>query len=160
VAIKMGVDQSYTSCAFVITNSDKVLIDVGIIKTDKTEDPFVRALHIANTLNELIDKYSVDEFNIEGLAFAMRGDATRDLAGLLFTIITTTMTKHPVVERLIVPPTTLKKFATGSGKADKKQMIEALPLDVRELFQSKGYKKTTGLTDVADAYWLSTYNKQ
>ena len=62
-------------------------------------------------------------------------------------------------ERLIVPPTTLKKFATGSGKADKNEMIAALPVDVREHFNAQGYKKTTGLTDVADAYWLSTYAK-
>lgn len=157
MSIFLGVDQSYTSCAFVVSNADGVMLDVGIIKTSKTEDIFVRALYIAEQLNLLIDKFSVTDFHIEGLAFAMRGDATRDLAGLLFTIITTTMTKHPDVARRIVAPTSLKKIATGSGKADKQQMIEALPAGVREVFNTKGYKKTTGLTDVADAYWLSTY---
>ena len=157
--IKMGVDQSYTSCAFVICNADNVMIHSGIIKTKKDVDVFERAIFISDSLNDLISSYNVTNFNIEGLAFAMRGDATRDLAGLLFTIMTNVMVKHPTVERLIVPPTTLKKFATGSGKADKNEMIAALPVDVREHFNAQGYKKTTGLTDVADAYWLSTYAK-
>ena len=156
----MGVDQSYTSCAFVICNEDNVMLHSGIIRTKKEVDVFERAIHISDCLTNLIKQYSVTRFHIEGLAFAMRGDATRDLAGLLFTIVTNTIVKHPMVERLIIPPTTLKKFATGSGKADKSEMIAALPIDVREHFNTQGYKKTTGLTDVADAYWLSTYTKQ
>jgi hypothetical protein len=37
-------------------------------------------------------------------------------------------------------------------------MINALPEAVKDSFVSSGYKKTTGLTDLTDAYWLSIYH--
>lgn len=156
----LGVDQSYASCAWVVTTEDCSVIEYGIIKSDKTADIFNRALFVALELSSVISRYEIDQLNIEGLAFAMRGDSTRDLAGLLFTIVAVMNINHSDLTRVIVPPTSLKKFATGSGKSDKKEMIAALPPLILDGFSASGFKKTTGLSDLADAYWLSVSGRQ
>lgn len=87
----------------------------------------------------------------------MRGNATRDLAGLQFSIITKInfILKRDIT---IVAPPTLKKSATGTGKASKEEMIDALPKDILEVFtKEKNWKKSRGLTDVTDAYFLARY---
>jgi len=56
----------------------------------------------------------------------------------------------------IVPPTTLKKFATGNGNAKKEAMFDALPSETKQVFEEKTLK-SKGRFDVTDAYWLSKY---
>lgn len=152
----LGVDQSYTSCGLAVADEDK-LVAFHRFKTDSTLDVYDRAIQVANFIVEYIQLHKVESVRIEGLAFGMRGDATRDLAGLIFVLITNMRTRCKDVSCSIVAPTSLKKFATGSGKSDKKAMIEALPVDVRDEFVEAGFKKTTGLTDLTDAYWLAMY---
>jgi hypothetical protein len=85
----------------------------------------------------------------------MTGNATRDLAGLQFSIITKIKFILQMDIEIIAPPT-LKKFATGSGRASKIDMINALPPEVYEHFtKEKKWKKSSGLTDVTDAYFLA-----
>jgi crossover junction endodeoxyribonuclease RuvC len=153
----LGIDQSYTSCAVVVSD-DAGVSYFGRIVSEKDKSAFDRAFDISNEICKITIEHNVEKVCIEGLAFAMRGDATRDLAGLLFTIVTMLKVRCKDVAVVVVPPTTLKKFATGSGKADKTDMINALPEAVKDSFVSSGYKKTTGLTDLTDAYWLSIYH--
>jgi hypothetical protein len=47
------------------------------------------------------------------------------------------------------------KKRAGDGKFKKKDMIAALPDDIKKMFTDKNYKLTTGLSDLADAYWIS-----
>lgn len=154
----MGIDQSLNGTAVCIVDNNNLLF-FCVIRTDKTKTVFERTLHVALSISELYASHIPDSINIEGLAFAMRGDATRDLAGLLFTIVNVLSLKHPGVVPNLIPPTTLKKFATGSGKAKKENMIAALPDIDRQRFIDAKFKKTTGLADLADAYWLSMYAK-
>ena len=60
------------------------------------------------------------------------------------------------IDVMAVPITTIKKFATGSGKADKKGMLSAMPEDVLNEFR-KYYVPSRGLGDLVDAYWLGKY---
>jgi Holliday junction resolvasome RuvABC endonuclease subunit len=154
----MGIDQSLNGTAVCIAVGTE-LLDFSVIRTDKTADVFSRTLFVALKLCELYAVHKPDIIHIEGLAFAMRGDATRDLAGLLFTVINVLAINHPTAKYILVPPTTLKKFATGSGKAKKEHMIASLPADIAKRFTDAKYKKTTGLADLADSYWLSQYKK-
>jgi Holliday junction resolvasome RuvABC endonuclease subunit len=154
----MGVDQSYNFCAWVITQDDNV-VDFGVIKSDKTGDIFSRARYVADQLCGVYAQYNPSVLQIEGLAFGTTGNVTRDLAGLLFTIVNVMKTKHPLAEYVIIPPTAVKKFATGSGKSKKPEVIAALPQSVRMLFENKGFKKTTGLGDLSDAYWIGKYHE-
>ncbi len=121
---------------------------------DKTTNRFAQAYEIALHIGKYIDTYSPDVIAIEGLAFGMRGNVTRDLGGLQFVIIAHLQeVKNKLVD--IVAPTSVKKFATGSGRAKKEDMIESLPSEIHTYFINLGVKKTTGLADLADAYWIA-----
>ena len=157
MTLYIGIDQSYTSTGYVVTDENSTVIDSEIIRTTKEIDEFERVWFVSQKLINVIHQYKPDIVVIEGLAFGSRGDATRKLAGLQFVIITQLRYncehKCPIH---IVPPTTLKKFATTSGKAKKEQMLQSVPIDVKEQFQ-KMYKKSKGLYDIVDAYFLSQY---
>jgi Holliday junction resolvasome RuvABC endonuclease subunit len=152
----LGLDQSYNNSGFVIYNGEE-LVTFFTFKTAKAIDIYDRARQVAQIVIDTVKAHSIETVNIEGLAFGGKGDATRDLAGLIFTIITTIRNSGLKVTVNIIPPTTLKKFATGSGKSDKALMITAVPGDVLSKFLAAGYKKTTGMADLCDAYWLSQY---
>lgn len=153
----LGIDQSYTCTGYVLLDESEAMTKFGTFKTDKTKDVFLRAIELADFVLKLIDDNNVKKVRIEGLAFGIRGDATRDLAGLQFTVITQIRKKHPGIDILIIPPTSLKKFATGTGKSEKAAMISHLPDAVQLAFTEAKYKKSSGLADLADAYWLSKW---
>lgn len=64
----------------------------------------------------------------------------------------------------VVAPTTLKKFATGKGNADKLQMYEAFKektkTDPRRIFGAERTKLGSPFTDIADSYWLASYAQE
>lgn len=155
----LGVDQSYTSSGLVI-NKDSEVLHAEVYSTPKGVDIFLRAWSIAHHISTVASDHNVDSVNIEGLAFGMRGDATRDLAGLQFLIVS----QLKFVNKLdvkIISPKSLKKFATDNGKAKKIDMFEAVPVNIQTLFlEHYQFKKTKGLYDVTDAYWLSMYKEE
>ncbi len=117
------------------------------------DDVFYRARMISAELITLIDHYRVQTIIMEGLSFGSKGNATRDLAILMGTI-QARLKGFPV----IVPPPTLKKFATGNGKANKEEMVQAIETHDAELFEKlMNIPKTKGREDIADAYWLANY---
>ena len=67
------------------------------------------------------------------------------------------MEDGPTVE--IVPPQTLKKFATGKGNSKKELVIEALksqyPKEYDIFYVGMRLRKSTGLDDMTDAFWLA-----
>ena len=155
----IGIDQSYTNTGFCVIDYNGLVFDFGTIKTtDKDGDHFDRCKIISDQVIALAFKHIPTAIAIEGLAYGMRGDATRSLAGLQFVVITA-LREHAFNPE-IVAPLTLKKFATGTGKADKKEMIASLPTCVSGMFVSGGFKKTTGLADLADAYFLAMHAKK
>lgn len=149
----LGIDQSYTGSGLIVLESTNILHAERFTSSINLDKPD-RCWEIATHIGSIVDNYNPHIIAIEGLAFGMRGDATRDLAGLQFVIICVLRHFHKK-DTLIVSPKAIKKFATGSGKADKKQMIENLPPEVRAQFDNLGVKKTTGLADLTDAYFLA-----
>lgn len=151
----IGIDQSYTSCGVVVLNEDGSVHSFDTIKT-VGEDIFLRARQVAQELETIVNQqHNLQTIGIEGLAFSKFGNATRDLAGLQFVIMNTL--RHELGQEVkIVSPNSLKKFATGSGKAKKQEMVDFLPEHVIDLFKQE-YKKSNGLYDVADAYWIAKY---
>ena len=153
----LGIDQSYTSTGIVILDGEYI-IDFKTIKSDKNSDDIhQKALTIALEISRIIEENAITEIHIEGLGFGSIGNATRDLAGLQFTIINICKNKNPNLNFFILSPNSVKKFATGSGKATKNDMIDALPLDVKQAFLDKKYKKSSGLADLTDAYFIGRY---
>lgn len=151
----LGIDQSYTSCALCVTDAKGDVVAFSRFKSNAEKDTYARALEVALFISDFVTMHTPSQIKIEGLAFGIRGNATRDLAGLLFTIINVLSLKNPTVAVSTVAPTQVKKRATGTGKADKSQMINSLPEAVRSEFEEARFKKTTGLSDLADAYWIS-----
>lgn len=152
----LGIDQSYTSTGCVVLEDNKFLYAQKITSDEHLDKPD-RAWQIAHDILFLATRCgrNLNCIALEGLAFGMRGNATRDLAGLQFIIIGVLRHEGKYDNIQIVSPLSVKKFATGNGKADKNAMIEKLPKDIGEEFNKLGVKKSTGLKDLADAYWIA-----
>lgn len=155
----LGIDQSFTSTGYSILDENNQIVDFGrIITTEEAQgDVFERAYFVAYYVGVLYQAHLPKLVALEGLAFSKFGDATRDLAGLQFTIVNylRNVIQIPKEEILIPTPNTVKKFATGKGNSNKDALVDSLPKDVLQLFKDRKYKKTTGLTDVTDAYWIA-----
>jgi len=149
----LGIDQSYTSTGIVLLENG-ALLEGHKFSADKSVNRFAQAHEITIHLAGIVDEFKPDMIAIEGLAFGMRGNVTRDLGGLQFVIISH-LQEVKGREIIIIAPTSAKKFATGSGRAKKEEMIESLPESVHSYFIGLGVKKTTGLGDLADAYWIA-----
>lgn len=156
----VGIDQSYTSSGYCVIDESGAVLEVGTIKTSINDegDIYDRANTVSSALVDLVKKYDPNNVGIEGLAFSKFGNATRDLAGLQFVIITQFRRETKYGENMvIVSPNALKKFATSKGSASKQEMVAALPQNVLELIEEKKYKKSSGLYDVTDAYFIAMY---
>lgn len=150
----LGIDQSYTSTGCVILNPDFNIIHYQIISSNKEDDIFDRSIEISNEIIKIINDFNLTNIYIEQLAYGGFGNSTRDLAGLQFVIITN-IKKLLNIKCELIPPTSLKKFATGKGNSKKDEMYNALPDYAKDHF--KNIKKTKGLGDITDAYWLSRF---
>ena len=156
--IVIGIDQSYKNTAMVVFE-DREVIDTKVIQTEKDDsnkhlDIFKRATFVADEVETFANKISPDKIVIEQLAYGGFGDATRDLAGLQFLIVSKLL-NYTTYDIEIVPPNSLKKFATGSGRASKKEMLEAVRDKDMEWFNSVLVKN--GKYDLADAYHLGLW---
>ena len=149
----LAIDQSFTSSGIVLLWNG-LMIHCEKHITDPTQDIFTRAWDVAERVRLLAHEHNAGVIAMEGLAFGGVGNATRDLAGLQFVIATTMRFIHdiPVV---LYAPGTIKKLATGKGNSNKDLLIDALPDSVRNAFDATGVKKTTGLRDLTDAYWIA-----
>lgn len=158
MGIVIGIDQSYNSTGVCVMNSDRQVLELFTIRTPASVgDIFDRAEVVATAIAELTIKYMPIGVGLEGLAFAMMGDATRDLAGLQFIIVNKLRYTYDF-KRIVIPtPNTVKKLATGKGNSKKEALYDALPEDVQKRIEANNYKKTTGMYDVTDAYWIAIY---
>ena len=115
-------------------------------------DSFKRVAEIASRIEFLCDLYSVESVRIEGLSYGSVGQATRTLAGLHYVIVDRLM--RASIDVAVIAPTALKKAATGTGRADKQMMLDAVRENDREKLSK--YGKTKGRFDLADAYHLAS----
>lgn len=128
--IVAGLDLSLTHTGYAIVhNEGGTVISSGVIKSKPSGDlPVHETRRIVNIAEEVVTK--IDEMMagaipdlvcIEGLAFMAQGTSLVQLAGLNYLVrILLDEFNWPF---LIVAPTTLKKFITGSGKGDKDMMM-------------------------------------
>ena len=73
--------------------------------------------------------------------------------------------KHKLWKRNIpihpIPPTVIKKFATGKGNAKKEQMHEAFIIetgfDLMGMYQPKAAKVGSPVGDIVDSYYICKY---
>lgn len=181
----IAIDQSLAKCAWTVFE-DKEVIAKGIIKTGaKTvkkkyegvayfDTPEEQIKFICDCVSGIAAKFLVKEVVFEGLSFGSAGNATRNLAGLYFSLCDRLMTQRMINRSSIysVAPTALKAFSrrllpedeqktpTGKGvKMDKKMMIRVVDVLEGEEYLSpfKMSGKDVGKDDLADSYLLGKY---
>ena len=102
------------------------------------------------------------EVFIEGYAFATSGTShVRSIAE------NTGLLKHKLYKQKVpirpVPPTVIKKYATGKGNANKELMYEAFtaelltPSDLQTRLTPKSKKKRSPVSDIVDAYFIAKW---
>ena len=152
----IGIDLSITSTGFFIEGSAGYR--GGVIKTSPQDGDFYkRATIIMMKLDELIRQYPDYLIAIESPAYGARGAQSYVLFGIHF-LACTLFYKHGR-EAVQFSPTSIKKFATGKGNSKKDIMFESLPEDIKLYLEKLGLKKSTGLYDATDAYWIAQYLK-
>lgn len=145
--ISIGIDPSLTGTGVVVLNDGK-LVEKRLIKSKKDGDSFVKELQriqgIVAEIDQMIGEYSPDIVCMEGLAFMARNtSALVQLSALNYFIRAVLNERVPWV---IVQPSTLKKFITGSGSGGK---------DVVMMEVYKRYGVTITDNNLSDAYVLA-----
>ena len=168
--VVMGIDQSLSSTGtYFLKNFKPYKCEVIRTSAEEKKTPamsfvsesvYERIAYLADHIRAQIHTFDVDHVAIEGLGFAAKGNQTRTLAGLQHVIINELvhLSKKRELTWEIVPPNTLKKFATGHGKASKDDMLSfMMDFDPREWAFFKDIPKTHGREDLVDAFWLAHY---
>lgn len=129
--ITIGLDLSLTHSAVTILDNGKVL-DTKVIKSkpcgDLPIDEITRLVDIVNSIFAMINNVLVSKdpklVVIENFAFMAKGNSLTKLAGLSYLVRVELLEQG--VPFIMVAPTSLKKFLTGSGKGDKDQIMMSI----------------------------------
>lgn len=150
----LGIDQSFTSSGLVVLEDNGDIIHAERYESNADDDIYKRAWDISEHILKIANQFQPEQIMIEGLSFTSIGNNTRNLSGLQF-IIMTNLRFNGGFKIETISPTSVKKLACGKGKATKTEIINSLPLDILTYFKTLGYKKTQGLPDLADAYFIA-----
>ena len=127
--ITVGLDLSLTKTGYAIVRDDGTVISSGVIASKPSGDLPIHetrrivaiAEEVVQKIDEMLPSTGPDLVVIENLAFMAQGTSLTQLAGLSYLVrILLDEFKWPF---MLVAPTTLKKFITGSGKGDKDTMM-------------------------------------
>ncbi len=110
-----------------IDNQKKTMLDCGIIRTDPSYKEGERMVEIANDLRKLIRIWKPDLASVEKFFFYRSSTTISVVQARGVLIMTLARFSIPIVE---FPPMQIKLVLTGSGKADKNEVLEAV---MREL---------------------------
>ena len=115
---------------------------------------------IANwALQILISKHSVDKIFIEGYSYGSSGKVFHIAEN---TAILKNYLWDEGLEFEIVPPTVIKKFASGKGNANKELMYESFEnenpeTDLRSWLTPRSSNTISPVSDIVDAYFIAKY---
>ena len=169
--VKCGLDWSMSSPGLCITTESEILMygqsvkkkDIGVYNTlnitinviqipkkwnNNSERFSVTAKYFADVMKE----HGVTSFNLEGYSMGSRGSMAYTI-GESTGFLKSEMFRNDIGIN-IISPTTLKKFATGKGNANKELMFESFMLK----HQGVEMPPVDCRDDIIDAYWLSIYD--
>jgi crossover junction endodeoxyribonuclease RuvC len=152
----LGIDQSFTGTGIVVLNESGNVDHLQKITSEKGSGRVNQIMTISNEILDIISKYKITTVKIEGLSLGSNSSVTRDLAGLMYGILLKIKEEHGI-DAEVVAPKSVKKYATGNGNAKKQDMFDALPEDIQKRILELGVKKTTGMYDIADAYFIAKF---
>lgn len=118
----MGLDLSLAATGLVVIAAGDEVVEKRLIKTKKSEffDDTERYAYIRDEIMRSVVEHSPSAIVIEGPAFAKLEKRTYELAGAVKVHFYDE--EHPFV---MMQPNTLKKEATGNGRATKDDMVVA-----------------------------------
>jgi len=172
--IYMGIDQSLTTTGVTVFRKTgktlEELLDpsnVEVIYSEAIEtkpdygEVEMRIALIRERVLEISSDFQVYSIGIESLAYrgfaGAQASNARILAGVFFSILSGMFTAG--VNYHVVNIKSVKKFATGSGNADKEDLMKKIPeedLLILEKYSTKkiGSKK---FFDIVDSYWMGKF---
>ena len=106
-----------------VLNGKKNMLDCGIIETDKDKKEIDRLYEIFNDLNELIENWKPDSAAVEKFFF-YRSSTTISVVQARGVIMMVLGSKNIQVSEY--SPAQIKLTITGSGKASKKEVLDAV----------------------------------
>lgn len=148
----IGIDSSYTGCGVVVIDDKGKIIKEKLISTfkekDNVRDIEKRIVDITNEISAILlpIKDLVKSVYIENISYSSKGQRICEMAALNYYIRIFLYLNGFIF--LTIPPTTLKKFVTGTGKCQKDLML------------LKCYKKFNvefSDNNLCDAYCLSRF---
>lgn len=153
--ITIGIDQSISSTGVVVFSDDS-MIHHELIQIPPVKGMIEKVRKIKTIAEEcvrIVKEHNPEMVYIEEIAYAGMGDAAKDLAGLFYAILV--YFEQNGIKYTTVNIKKLKKSATGNGNANKQDMFDSLPDDIKEIFGS--VPKTKGRFDLTDAFHMA-YN--
>lgn len=148
----LAIDPSLSSLGYCIFE-DGLLYDFGAIQPlNKNDEQHIKLYQLTNRLQQIIDEENIDKIVLEGMSFGSISTSVRILAAIYFQILILCHINNLEWEEFA--PTSVKKSATGSGKAKKSDMWKALPDKIQQKFESRYKTISSGKYDIADAYHI------
>ena len=155
----------FDACDFIVISDKKIPCatrNIGIYPHKPWSNPNERYHNIADfLLNMIYFEYGDNQVLIEDYSFGSKGKVfhiAENTAVLQYNL----WLKHIPYNK--IPPTTLKKWATGKGNATKEMMYDAFVKQTGvDIFKTLGLKKSktnkidSPVSDIVDAYWLCRY---
>ena len=111
-----------------IINNKKILLDCGVIETSKDEKEGNRLCEIFNDLNELVDLWNPNMAAVEKFFF-YRSSTTISVVQARGVIMMVLASKKIQVSEY--SPAQIKLTIAGSGKASKKDVLDAVMYDLK-----------------------------
>jgi crossover junction endodeoxyribonuclease RuvC len=137
-SIFVGIDQSLNSTGYYIINQNPEVDDIkGLIKPGNRRGA-KRLSYIFNKLQEILSEYEASDVLVcmEGYAYDYREGKVFEL-GEVGGIVKLCLHNMGILF-FRVPPSDLKKFATGRGSASKEKMTKAMKERQNDIADAKG----------------------
>jgi Holliday junction resolvasome RuvABC endonuclease subunit len=148
----LSIDQSL-SCSGMVLWKDTEASEIFVVKTQTGKEVLIRIKEVIDEVHQICKKHKVKNIVIEALPYGINSTSVRPLAGLYYCIANYCSDNNIGFNEANV--SAVKKFATGKGNAKKSDMITSFSTTkMYERALKLGYKKTTGLADLADAYFI------
>ena len=110
-----------------LLNGKQKLLDCGIIETSKNKKEVERLIEIQSDLNILIEKWKPDIAAVEKFFFYKSSNTINVVQARGVILMTLGSKRIPISE---YAPAQIKLTITGSGKASKQEVLEAVMLNL------------------------------
>lgn len=152
-------DFCFDNCSFIVLSDKKIpnnTKNIGIYSHRPWSDSNERYHNIADFLMNMHSGFRDTHILIEDYSMGSKGKVFHIAENTQVLQYNLWLKKIPYQK---IPPTSLKKWATGKGNSNKEAMyekfLEAEGVDLKQLL---GLKNTDSpISDIVDSYWLCKY---